>query len=86
MAIVRITFIFAHLLRYFQHLEYFQLGELSPHLQQNGYNNGAANVSNGQLSNYGQQPRNGAQWSGQNTLTYTQTMIPPGNAHTNFCK
>lgn len=61
----------------------FFLGELSPHLQQNGYNNGAPTVANGQIANY-QQPRNGGQWTGQNTLSYQPAQ--PGNSHTNFCK
>lgn len=68
---------------------------ISPHLQQNGYNGGTNSASitgNGQLPNFAQQgtPRNGAQgtWSGQHTLTYTQTMLPPDprNSHTNYCK
>lgn len=68
---------------------------ISPHLQQNGYN-GAANTTNisgnGQLPNFPTQgqPHNGAQgtWSGQHTLTYTQTMMPPDprNSQGNFCK
>lgn len=69
---------------------------ISPHLQQNGYGNGAANpaniTGNGQLP-YAQQqqpPHNGAQgtWSGPNTLTYTQTMLPPDprSSHNSYCK
>lgn len=72
---------------------------ISPHLQQNGYGNGAPNAStitgNGQLP-YAQQQQppapshNGAQgtWSGPNTLTYTQTMLPPDprSSHNNYCK
>lgn len=66
---------------------------ISPHLQQNGYN-GAANpaniTGNGQLPNFAQAtPHNGGtQWSGNHTLSYTQSMLPPDprNPHTNFCK
>lgn len=67
---------------------------ISPHLQQNGYNgatNSANLTGNGQLPNFAQQgtPHNGAQgtWSGQHTLTYTQSMLPDQrNSHTNYCK
>lgn len=68
---------------------------ISPHLQQNGYNgatNSANITGNGQLPNFQPQgqPHNGAQgtWSGQHTLAYTQTMMPPDprNSQANFCK
>lgn len=70
---------------------------MSPHLQQNGFGNGTnpANITgNGQIASFPpQQPgaaHNGAQgtWSGQHTLTYTQTMCPPDprNSHTSYCK
>ncbi|XP_031638437.1 mothers against decapentaplegic homolog 4 isoform X2 [Contarinia nasturtii] len=69
---------------------------ISPHIQQNGYNgattkNSANLPGNGQLPNFAQglpnAPHNGAQgtWSGQHTLTYTQSMLPDQrNSHTNY--
>lgn len=66
---------------------------ISPHLQQNGYGNGATNTANitgnGQIPNFPSQqggpPHNGAQgtWSGQHTLTYAPD---PRNSHTNYCE
>lgn len=65
---------------------------ISPHLQQNGYGNGATNTSNitgnGQIASFpsqqGAAPHNGAQgtWSGQHTLTYAPD---PRNSVTNYC-
>lgn len=56
---------------------------VSPHLQQNGFNNALS-------SSGSQQSFTGAQgtWTGNNTLTYTQSMQPPDPRahHPGFCK
>lgn len=72
---------------------------VSPHIQQNGFNNSAsANVApnNGnqvtgtQLAATMGQTFTGAggTWTGSNTLTYTQSMQPPDNRnhHATYCK
>lgn len=72
---------------------------VSPHIQQNGFNNGTTNPApvsaSAQVS--GTQPATtlpqnytgaGGTWTGSNTLTYTQTMQPPDNRnhHGSYCK
>lgn len=53
-----------------------------------------AATNNAQLQSYTQQqqqqpppgPSNGGTWTGPNTLTYTQSMQPPGTTHANYCE
>ncbi|XP_021934260.1 mothers against decapentaplegic homolog 4 isoform X3 [Zootermopsis nevadensis] len=52
---------------------------LSPHLQQNGFTNSGTLSNTSPNQQQQQQPFTGAQgtWTGNNTLTYTQSMQPP---------
>ncbi|PNF28264.1 Mothers against decapentaplegic-like protein 4 [Cryptotermes secundus] len=52
---------------------------VSPHLQQNGFTNSGTLSSTSPNQQQQQQPFSGAQgtWTGNNTLTYTQSMQPP---------
>lgn len=52
---------------------------VSPHLQQNGFTNSGTLSSTSPNQQQQQQPFTGAQgtWTGNNTLTYTQSMQPP---------
>lgn len=68
---------------------------VTPHLHQNGFNNGGTNMNTAgpppaaaAAANSNQQPLTGAgqaytgaqgTWKGSNTLTYTQSMQPPDN-------
>lgn len=73
---------------------------VSPHLQQNGFNNTTGPVatttnvagqvaSNQPAATMGQNFTGaGGTWTGSNTLTYTQSMQPPDNRnhHNSYCK
>ncbi|KAK7867117.1 hypothetical protein R5R35_005836 [Gryllus longicercus] len=63
-------------------------GPVSPHLQQNGYTTAGSmsGAANSQQQVQQQQPGAGGTWTGNNTLTYTQSMQPPDPRapHTGF--
>ncbi|GLH10478.1 Protein mothers against dpp [Gryllus bimaculatus] len=63
-------------------------GPVSPHLQQNGYTpaGSMSGAANSQQQVQQQQPGAGGTWTGNNTLTYTQSMQPPDPRapHTGF--